>query len=715
MFTKQHIKKSTTIVFKFCFVSFLLIAFSCKLEEKNKNTEKHQYTNSLINESSPYLLQHAHNPVNWFPWDKKYLNQAKKENKLVLLSIGYSSCHWCHVMEKETFEDKEVAEFMNKNFINIKIDREEHPNVDKTYLTAVQIMTGNGGWPLHCVILPDGKPIWGGTYFNKENWLTSLKEIQRLYEENPGRAKGFANQLTEDLKSLQEFSNTNLNQDFSRGKLENFIIDWKTKLDSVNGGLIGNNQFPRASNYQFLLRYAHQKNDKKLEKFIYKTLNKMANGGLNDHLAGGFARYTVDNKWHIPHFEKMLYDNAQLISLFSYAYQLTKNPKYKTVVYKTIDFIDQKLYNNGLYFSSLNADSENENGKLEEGAYYTWKKEELQQLITSDFNLFESYFGIDSVETVEGKHTLVKVYNDDVFSKKHQLSIEDLQLKINSWTSTLLNARNKRIKPTTDQKILTAWNALLLQSFVDAYKVFGDNKLKAKAIECAETIKKKAISNTGEITRSVTTTDKNIKGYLEDYVLLAQSFISLYEISLDEKWLQEAKKITETTFTNFFNTENDFFNYTAKNSDQLISNNFEIEDIVIPSSNSVACKNLFKLGHYFGNNEYFKLSEKMLQKMLPKIEKYPHIYSNWLDSYLNLSYPFYETAISGKNALNTLKELHQNYIPNHLIIGSTENSDLPLLKGKYNTEKTLIYVCVNKACKLPTEDIHKAISMLKKN
>ncbi|WP_157730229.1 thioredoxin domain-containing protein [Tenacibaculum jejuense] len=708
-------KKPLLIISKICLIFILLIAFNCKSKEKNKITEKLEYTNALINESSPYLLQHAHNPVNWFPWDKQYLDQAKEENKLVLLSIGYASCHWCHVMEKETFEDKEVADFMNKNFINIKIDREEHPNVDKTYLKAVQIMTGNGGWPLNCVILPDGKPIWGGTYFNKENWLTSLKEIQRLYQENPGRAKGFANKLTEDLKSLQEFDNTNLNQEFSRDKLDNFIAEWKTKLDSINGGLIGKSQFPRASNYQFLLRYAYQKEDKKLENFVYKTLDKIANGGLNDHLAGGFARYTVDNKWHIPHFEKMLYDNAQLISLFSYAYQLTKNKQYKAVVYRTFDFIDKELYNDGLYFSSLNADSMNENGELEEGAYYTWKKEELQQLITSDFDLFKSYFGIDSIETVEGKHALVKIYNDEVFSKKHQLSLDDVKLKINSWTSTLLNARNKRIKPTTDQKILTSWNALLLQSFVDAYKVFGDDKFKTKALECAETIKRKAISNTGEITRSITTSNKDIKGYLEDYALLAQSFISLYEIYLDEKWLQEAKKITEISFTNFFNTEIGFFNYTAKNSDQLISDNFEIEDLVIPSSNSVICKNLFKLGHYFSNDNYLDLSEKMLQKMLPKIEKHPHVYSNWIDTYLNLSYPFYETAISGKNAIEKLKKLNQNYIPNHLIIGSTENSDLPLLKGKYNNDKTLIYICMNKTCKLPTENINTAVSMLKKN
>ncbi len=694
------------------FYSLFFLTFACTNQKKDK---KHAYTNALINESSPYLLQHAHNPVNWFPWDKKHLDRAKKEGKLVLLSIGYASCHWCHVMEKETFENKEVADFMNKNFINIKIDREEHPNVDKTYLTAVQIMTGNGGWPLNCVTLPDGKPIWGGTYFNKENWLASLKEIHRVYKESPKKTEGFANQLTEDLKSLQEFNSDISDKDFNRENLSNFVTEWKTKLDTINGGLVGRNQFPRASNYQFLLRYAYQTEDQELENYIYKTLDKIANGGLNDHLAGGFARYTVDNKWHIPHFEKMLYDNAQLVSLFSYAYQLKKEDQYKEIVYQTLDFLHKEFYTNGLYFSSLNADSLNEENEFEEGAYYTWKIEELQNSITSDFSLFKAYFGIDSIEKVDEKHALVKVYDDETFSKKHQLPIEELKSKITNWKEILLKIRQQRVKPTTDKKILTSWNALLLQAYTDAYKVFNDDNFKLKAIQCGKTLKRKAISKHWEVSRSLNTKNKSIKGYLEDYALLINSFISLYEITFDEQWLLSAKELTEYTFTNFLNTENEYFNYTAKNGDQLITANYEIEDIVIPSSNSVMCKNLFKLGHYFSYDAYLDLSKKMLQRMLPKIEDYPHIYSNWLNSYLNHAYPFYETAISGKDALSKAQELQQQYIPNQLLIGSLTDSNLPLLKGKFNDQKTLIYVCVNKACKLPTENIDKALSLLKKN
>ncbi|CAL2091775.1 thioredoxin domain-containing protein [Tenacibaculum sp. 190524A05c] len=685
----------------------ILLLFSC-------SQQKEKHTNSLIHESSPYLLQHSHNPVNWFPWDAKYLEKAKEENKLVLLSIGYSSCHWCHVMEEETFEDEEVAKFMNENFINIKIDREEHPDVDKTYMTAVQIMTGNGGWPLNCVILPNGKPVWGGTYFEKDEWLENLKNIQLFYTNNPEKTDDFAEQLANDMRSLQVVDKNNSETNFSKETLDKNMNLWFKKFDTINFGLIGSNQFPRPNNYQFLLRYAYQNNDTKLLNFVTKTLDKMALGGLHDHLEGGFARYTVDNKWHIPHFEKMLYDNAQLLSLYSIAYQITKKPLYKEIVYKTIEFIEKEFHTNGLYYSSLNADSFNKNNELEEGTYYTWTNGELISLITQNKKLFDSYYGINEIEKVEGKSALVKRIPDSEFAKANKIPVQELKNLVMNWNKQLLVARLKRQKPSLDTKILTSWNALLLQGYVDAFKVFGDAKFKEKAIQNGLALKNEAIDKTGNVLRTIGKGNKKIDGYLEDYALLINAYISLYQITLNEDWLNISNTLAKVSFDNFFDTEQELFKYSTKKNSGLIANNFEIEDIVIPSSNSVMSKNLLFLGHYFDNKEHIELSKNMLHNMETKIEKYPHAYSNWLDNYLNFTAPYYETVICGKDAVVKTKELFQTkYIPNMLVSGSTQKSELTLLLNRYNADKTLIYVCVNKACKLPTEDIDRAVQLMK--
>ena len=676
---------------------------------------KHKHTNALVNESSTYLLQHAHNPVNWFPWNTKYLEKAKKENKLVLLSIGYSSCHWCHVMEKETFEDIEVANYMNENFINIKIDREEHPDVDKTYMTAVQLMTGNGGWPLNCVILPDGKPIWGGTYFTKDDWLTKLKQISSFVKENPTQAENFAEELTQNLKSLQSTDKNSSEQQFTAENLEQIVNKWESKFDVEHGGTIGKTKFPKPNTYQFLLRYAYQTENKELLDFTTKTLDNIALGGLNDVVEGGFSRYTVDNKWHVPHFEKMLYDNAQLISLFSFGYQVTKKELYKEAVYSTIDFLTSEFYTDGLYLSSLNADSPNDLGKEEEGAYYTWKKEDLQQLLKEDYELFADYFSIGKTETVENKYVLIRLINDADFAKKHNLDLQIVKEKYITWKSILLKERKKRIKPTLDSKVLTAWNALLIQGFVDAYKVFGDENFKLKAIETGEQLKKQAITKDFSLLRSVGKQHKKIDGYLEDYALLTNAYISLYQVTLDETWLTTAQKLTDYVFENFYDEEHQYFEYRNRKKSALIASNFELDDAVIPSSNSVMCKNLFYLGNYFGNADYLTLSKNMLHHLTPKIEKYPNYYTNWLDAYANHAFPYYETVISGKNAIAKTKELYQQqYIPYALTCGSTKESSLPLLQNRFIDGKTLIYVCVNKSCKLPTESVETALGLMNK-
>ena len=357
---------------------------------------KAKFTNNLINETSPYLLQHAHNPVNWEAWNTQSLEKARKEDKLLLISVGYSACHWCHVMEHESFEDEAVAEIMNQHFINIKVDREERPDVDQVYMNAIQVMTGAGGWPMNIVALPDGRPVWGGTYFRKEQWKDALKQLSGLYQTKPDEMKSYASKLEEGLQQLQLIETPQEETPFTTAFLDKMLEKWKKAFDRKNGGSQGAPKFMLPVNQSFLFRYAVQKDDKDIFEQSLLSLNKISYGGVYDHIGGGFSRYSVDERWHVPHFEKMLYDNGQLVSIYSKAFAFTKDNWYKEVVYKTLDFVKEELTDStGAFYSALDADSEDETGNKTEGAYYVWKKDQLQDLITEDFSIFEAYYNIN--------------------------------------------------------------------------------------------------------------------------------------------------------------------------------------------------------------------------------------------------------------------------------------------------------------------------------
>ncbi len=386
---------------------------------------EHPYTNDLIQETSPYLLQHAHNPVDWKPWNEQTLAQAKKENKLLLISIGYSSCHWCHVMEHESFENTEVAQLMNAHFINIKVDREERPDVDNVYMNAVQLMTGRGGWPLNAIALPDGRPVWGGTYFPKEEWTSALEQIAKLYQTAPEKLIEYAEKLEQGMQEMDAIIPNDSSPDFKLETLQNAISQWSRQWDTRQGGLNRAPKFMMPNNYLFLLRYAHQNQDQEILEYVNTTLEQIAFGGVNDHVGGGFARYSVDTKWHVPHFEKMLYDNAQLVSLYALAYTKTKNPLYKQTVYQTLTFIAREMTTeDGAFYSAIDADSLTADGILEEGAYYVWTKNELQTLIGDDFDLFKEYYNINSYGKWEkDNYVLIRQDTDQDFSKEFDISV----------------------------------------------------------------------------------------------------------------------------------------------------------------------------------------------------------------------------------------------------------------------------------------------------
>jgi uncharacterized protein YyaL (SSP411 family) len=675
---------------------------------------KHKFTNDLINETSPYLLQHAHNPVAWKAWNDETLEHAKKENKLILISIGYSSCHWCHVMEHESFEDEEVAEIMNKNLINIKVDREERPDVDQVYMNAVQLMTGSGGWPLNCIALPDGRPVWGGTYFPKEKWMNALSQLSKMYQEKPEEMISYAEKLTEGIKRSDLVVLNKGDENFLIEDMNNAVIKWKDQLDFHLGGRNGAPKFPMPNSVQFLLRYAVQANDIQLMNYVNTVLTKMAYGGIYDQVGGGFSRYSVDKKWHIPHFEKMLYDNGQLVSLYSEAYQATKNELYKQIVYQTLEFIERELATSeGAFYSSLDADSLNTQGELEEGAFYVWTKQELQTILGNDFELFSDYYNVNSYGYWEkDNYVLIRRFSDDEFSKQEGITIAELTKKVKKWQSKLLEKRNKKNAPRLDDKSLTSWNALMLKGYIDAYSAFNEKRFLDKAIENAKFIYTKQLQEGGNLNHSYKKGVTSINGYLEDYSTVIDAYIKLYEATFNEHWLNTAKQLTDYTFDHFYDSEKSMFYFTSDKDSSLITRKMETEDNVISASNSIMANNLFKLSHYYSNNYYLKVSKQMLSNLKETAINYGSSYSNWLQLMSSFSGKYYEIAISGEDAFNNLVELNKQYIPNKLVAGSLKESNIPLMKGRFNLGKTLIYVCVNGACKLPESEMNKAVNQI---
>jgi len=697
------------------FITIITLSFAGCNSQNKKQMPKHLYTNDLIKETSPYLLEHAHNPVHWHAWHKKVLEMAKKENKLLIISIGYAACHWCHVMEHESFEDTTVAKIMNDHFISIKVDREERPDVDQIYMNAVQLLTGRGGWPLNIVALPDGRPIWGGTYLPKKQWKQVLTQLAKLYESNPKKAEEYASNLTKGIKQSGLVHLNTAKPSFNLASLSKSVDNWMQQVDLTYGGKKGSPKFPLPNNFQFLLRFGFQTKNKAVLDYVNTTLTKMAYGGIYDQVNGGFSRYSTDSHWHIPHFEKMLYDNGQLVSLYANAYLVTKNPLFKQIVYQTTKFVENNLHNsNGAFYSSLDADSKNKKGLLKEGAYYSWTKPELQHLLKSDFNLFADYYNVNATgKWGKNNYILIRTKSNKEFEKLHNLTNLQLNKKLTAWRKVLLKARSKKSKPRLDDKTLTSWNAIMLKGYVDAYRVFNDQHFLDIAIKNANFIVSHQLRKDGGLNRNYKNNHSNINAYLDDYANVGNAFINLYEVTLNEKWLQLAKQLTNYCFDHFFAPKNKMFYYTSNNDHDLITRKFEIDDNVIPSSNSVMANNLFLLSHYYSNNRFATIAKQMLNNVKNLALKYPSGSSNWLNLYTSYLGKFYEIAIVGKNARAKLIKLNAVYIPNKLIAGSTKISNLPLLEDRYNNDKTLIYICVDSTCQLPVSNSNSALKQIR--
>ncbi|MGE4347187.1 MAG: thioredoxin domain-containing protein [Flavobacteriaceae bacterium] len=669
--------------------------------------------NELHKETSPYLLQHKNNPIFWKSWNDTSLEQSRKENKLLIISIGYSACHWCHVMEHESFEDSEVAELMNRYFVSIKVDREERPDVDSVYMKAVQLMTKQGGWPLNVVALPDGRPVWGGTYFRKEQWLSTLEQLAQMWQEEPQKMLDYAQNLETALESLTQIIEQPLQENIQE-VLDNFIEKWSKSFDLEMGGYARAPKFMMPTNYRFLMRHAYQNNHKPLLDYVNLTLTKMAYGGIFDVIDGGFSRYSVDMKWHVPHFEKMLYDNGQLVSLYSDAYKLTKNPIYGEIVKKTLNFVEREwLTDEGGFYAAFDADSLNENGKKEEGAFYVWKKEELQIIFKEDFELFSALFSIDDFGYWEHQnYVLIQQKPLEITANDSGISASKLQAKKELFEKTLFEIRKKKPKPALDDKIITSWNAIMNRGYTDAYKAFGEVKYLEIAQKNIEFIKTKLWSEDGNLYRTYKNKIAKINGFLEDYAFVVDALIGLYEVTANENYLLEAKQLTDYTLDNFYDSDKGLFRFKSVEDASLVSENYETEDNVIDSSNSVMAQNLYTLSVYFGLVYYEDICRKMLRIVISNID-YPSAFSNWLNVWMNFDTQQKELAICGKNALENLNVINQNYFPNLIVSASEKPSNLPFLKGRYAENILHFFVCQNKVCDLPLQSIDKVLLQLK--
>ena len=711
---KNYLNRLDCIILVYC-ISTLSLTCCSTQQNKNPDSEDHQenmkHSNSLIHESSPYLLQHAHNPVNWYPWGEEAWNKAKLENKLVLISIGYSSCHWCHVMERESFEDDSTAKIMNEKYVCIKVDREERPDIDQVYMTAVQLMTGSGGWPLNCFTLPDGRPIYGGTYFPNASWKDILEKLNNFYASDPEKAEQYAEDLTKGIQQTEIVHAVSEKPEFTKEILYRTVDSWKRNFDLREGGPNRAPKFPLPNNYEFLLHYGKATKDKSLSEHVELTLQKMAFGGIYDQIGGGFARYSVDSIWKVPHFEKMLYDNAQLISLYSKAYQASGNGIYADVVMQSLEWIRREMTSDeGGFYSALDADSEGEEGK-----FYTWTKEELEKILGTEFPLFATYYNVGGKGLWEhGNNILLRDLADDVIADNYSLSVELLRKKITNSGEKLLAIRDKRIHPGLDDKQLTSWNSLMIKGYCDAYAAFGKPEYLAAAIKNAELLLSKFTRPDQGLNHSYKSGKSSINGYLEDYSFTIEAFIALYQVTFNEFWLLKAKSFADYTLKHFYDEQTGMFWFTSNLDPPLIARKKEISDNVVPASNSSLAKGLFTLGTYYEDIHYTEVAQKMTQGALKELERYGSGYSNWALLVMQFTFPTNEVVITGNNSEVLRKEMMQHYLPNVVFAGSkTEQSNLPLLEKRLVEGKTYIYVCTNKSCRLPVESVTEALNQIR--
>ena len=676
-----------------------------------------KFTNKLAEESSPYLLQHAHNPVHWYPWGDEALDKAIEEDKPILISIGYSACHWCHVMEHESFEDEETAKIMNENFINIKIDREERPDLDHIYMDAVQAITGSGGWPLNVFLTPDRKPFYGGTYFppqrayNRSSWKEVLQGVTNLFKEKRKEVMAQAEELLHHISrstvnpTIKNFSLDVLPEEtFTKKQVDEIYDNIMKQADKEWGGFGKAPKFPQTFTINYLLRYFHYtKNEEALQQACL-SLDKMIEGGIYDQIGGGFARYSTDAEWLAPHFEKMLYDNALLISTLCDAYRITQKTSYKKTIQQTIEFINRELsHTNGGFYSALDADSEGVEGK-----FYVWNYEEVNELLGDDAAIFCEYYDVTPSGNWEHTNILRTKISLDAFANKKNIDIEILQQKLIDSEAKLLEIRDKRIRPQTDDKIILGWNALMITALCKASATLGIEQYKKMAVENLEFLfsKFRVSNNNFEFYHTYKNEIAKFPAFLDDYACLAEACICLQEITSDNKYLEFARSIMEYAVEHFSPPDEGLLYYTGKNQKDVIVRKIEIYDGAMPSGNSVMAINLFYLSVILDKTIWKQNAVNFLNSLSELVIKYPTSFGNWSCFLIDLHAGVNEIAICGDGFQKVRDQLLSQFIPNKILqCSQLPDDNYPILANKSISTKPLIYLCRNYTCQSPSDDL----------
>ncbi len=688
--------------------------------------------NRLQYESSPYLQQHAHNPVDWYAWKPEAFERARRENKPILVSIGYSTCHWCHVMERESFENPDVAAFMNEHFINIKVDREERPDVDAIYMEACQIMTGGGGWPLNCFLTPEGKPFYAGTYFpprpayNRPSWLQLLQHMANAWETKRETVYEQAERLMTYLKRndnvfLEPLPSQLTSQPLpAQSALENVYYAMRDHFDRVEGGFGGAPKFPSSMALHFLLYYHRLANNSEALEHALFSLDKMISGGIYDQLGGGFARYATDRAWLVPHFEKMLYDNALLVSVLADACRLLgekddaqaqqRRKCYEETIVETLEFVRREMtHPAGAFYSALDADSEGREGK-----FYVWDKSEIEEVLGSDAEIFCTLYGVSAEGNWEETNILWRVVEIEDYAQQHGLDAEALRQQVRRWRQRLFERRSQRIRPGLDDKVLLSWNALMASAYAQASTALGNDEYRQAAVRNVDFLLQHLTDANERPLHSWKDGNAQHAAVLEDYAFLIAALLDVWHITFEQRYLEHAQRLTEQVYTYFYDEQTNLFFYTAADQTDVILRKKDLYDNATPSGNSTMAHNLQRLGVLLDRDDWREHAAQMVEKMRPTLERYPLSFERWVLAYLFQVRPRPEVAIVGPGAVQAARDLQRHFCWNAVMAAAEHPSDdHPLLRGKAADEHTLLlYVCQNYACQRPVRTVAEALTLL---
>lgn len=675
-------------------------------------------------ETSPYLLQHAHNPVEWYAWKPEAFERARRENKPIIVSIGYSTCHWCHVMERESFEDQETAAFMNAHFINIKVDREERPDIDQIYMEACQVINGNGGWPLNCFLLPDGRPFFAGTYYppvpshNRPSWLQLMNN---MFQAHRDRYDDVVKQADRLLASIQSGANVFRKEELLERTNETVFVPelpqtialaLSERFDQTYGGFGGAPKFPGSMNLSFLLDYYTYTKDKAALEHVHRSLEKMIGGGIYDQLGGGFARYTVDRAWLVPHFEKMLYDNALLVSLLADAYRQEARPLYARAIRETLGFVKREMTSaDGGFYAALDADSEGEEGK-----FYVWSQAEIRSLLGDNASFFEEVYGVSAGGNWEGTNILWYAKSIEEVAENHMMTVNELEVILAESRKKLLTKRALRIRPGLDDKHLLSWNSLMISAYCKAYLALGDKEFLIAAQSAVDFVQQNMINERGELWHTYKEGKVQYQGFLDDYAYWIAALLDMYNITFDLSFIDQAVTFTNFVLANFLDETDNLFYFTAATQKDVPLRRKEMYDNAMPSGNATMVHNLQQLSILMDRPDWQTLAIAALKPLTSSVEKYPTAFGHWAKAVLYQTYSSREVAIIGSQANKLGLQLQSIHYPNTVIMAHAvgDKEEYPLLSGRNAQTDTLLYICKNFQCQLPVKSINEATVLLEK-